>query len=394
MKGIKTILLMVIAALCLPAYSFAGGLNRIIDGLRNLSNYSSDAAVTVQLPQGADVSYILDINSTPAPDDPLSDADYLIRWNIPDNPAAAGFTAYFNGNLYRYSDTRLTEYHYSWDSIPFLLGGGRNAVQNNAQFISYTPAAIASMIAEIEAGDGWTFSLACDSTFNGRPADIILAEYSRNGYTGKKLTIVLDPATSAPIYYESENNPTSISEQIITVRYSGTATEPFPLSAETDLISLYPEIFENYRQSNFSIENLRSHRLPPFSLPTTTGERYTFTKEDAFPAPTIIAVLDPQVATAAETVKEIRDAVAILPSTAGVIFITVTTDIDAAESTVGNITQGETLLINGKSFARDCGITSFPTLLFAKRDGTINDISIGFCNNLSDIVMEKTVLAN
>ena len=388
MKGTK-IFFMVIAVLS-PSGLMARGLNHIIGNLRNLEDYRADAEVTVQLPQGSDVSYELTIRSTPAPEDSLSDARYLIEWRIPGNESSAGFTSYFDGNMYRFSDNRLTEYHFGWDSIPFLMGDRfSSAVQNNAQFIGYTPAKIAAELSSVAQGGDWRHTLTTDTLFNGSAADVIMAEYTRNGYLGKRVTLVLDPVTSAPVYYESENNPTSISEQVITVRFRDTSTEPFPVGNEGDLIALYPSQFEQFRESNFSVETLRNHPLPGFSLPTLTGERYTYGKGDSFNTPVIILFFDPEVATACETVSNIRKGTAMLPQGVTVIFVSNSTDIDGAEQAVGSTSHNEYLLLSGRSLARDCGVTSYPTILFADRNGIVRDVNIGFNNKLDEIVIEK-----
>lgn len=390
MKGTRNFII-VIAALCAPGLS-ARGLNDVTERLGALKDYRSEAKVTVQLPQGDDVNYELTLYSTPALSDTLSCADYLIEWKIPGNDSSEGFTAYFDGNLYRFSDSRLTEYHFLWDSVPFLLGNGRSAVQNNAQFIGYTPAKIAGQLREIMADGNWKYTFSADSVFNGAKADILEAEYSRNGYTGKKLTLVLDPATSVPVYYESENNPTTISEQIITVEYSGAGSEPFPVADEEELIARYPDIFEQFRESNFTVETLRGRPLPTFSLPTLTGERYSYAKGDGFNTPMVILFIDPAVSTASETVAQVRRGISMLPQGASLTVVSKSSDIDGAEAVTGSPAAGENLLMSGRSLARDCGVTSYPTVIFAGKDGKVRDVCIGFNNNLSDIVIEKMTL--
>lgn len=393
MKGNIAYLLMVIAALC-PSGLSARGLNSVIERLYSMTDFYIPAEVSVQLPQGADINYNLDIYTTPAVNDTLSKADYLIEWIIPDNESSKGFTSYFDGHLYRYGDNRLTEYHFEWDSIPFLLGGGNSAVQHNAQFIGYTPVKIAETMSDFDKTEGWSYKFYEDTTFNGKTADVVLADYVRNGYLGKRLTLVFDPESSAPVYYESENNPTTISEQIVTVRYGTPKQISFPVAQESDLIDRYPEVFENFRESNFSIETMRDRDLVAFSLPTPTGERYSYEKGAGFIAPTVIAVFDPAVATSAETVSEIRKGAAMIPGASNLLFVSVSTDIDGTESVAGQLNPGEYLLMNGKSLARDTGINAYPTIIFVGRDGKVKDIVIGYNKNLLEIVIDKMALIN
>jgi len=391
MKG--NILLIAMVALCHSGIC-ARGLSYVAEQLGNIRDYSAAANISVQLPQGSDVNYDLQIYATSVTGDSLCAANYLIEWVMPGNESSRGFTAYFDGHLYRYGDGRLTEYHFEWDSVPFLSGNGRAAVQNNAQFIAYTPAKIAETLNEIATDDCWSYSFAADTLFNGKPADALCAEYSTGGYVGRRLTIIFDTETSLPRYYESENNPASISEQIITVSYGDAGTVGFPVSSEADLIGRYPEVFGNFRESNFRVESLRGQPLVTFSLPASTGERYSHAKGDGFGTPLLIVFFDPSVATSVKTIGEVRRGIRQLPGSAGIIFVSVSTDIDGAEEAVSDLSPGESLLVSGRTLARDCGVTSYPTFLFVGRDGKVRDIAIGFNNSLSETVMEKMALTN
>lgn len=382
-------------AVIIPMGISAQGIDHIIKALESSRDYHADATVSVQLPQGDDVNYRVSLWATPSAPDTLAPCRYLIEWELPDREnVSTGFTSYADGHMFRHSGTRLQEYHYDWDSIPFLIGGTRSGVQRNAQFTNLLPQFIAEQLTEIKSKPEWTYTFSPDTINQGRKAAVIQATLTVNGVTGRKATYIFDPETSMPRMIETENNPSTISEQVLVIKFGDPVAEPFPAIAEADLADRYPEVFDTCRESNFSVETLRGKPLPSFSLPTTTGERYTYQKGNPLRAATIVALLDPSTATNAETVEALRSAVSMLPQAADLVFAFTSTDIDGAESAVGPINEGEHLLTSARGMARDCGVTSFPTLIIAGRDGTVKDIVIGFNKNLSTVVIEKTTLAN
>ena len=165
-----------------------------------------------------------------------------------------------------------------------------------------------------------------------------------------------------------------------------------PEVTEEALTASYPEVFEKYRENNFRIENLAGTQLPTFSLPTTTGERYTYHRGDRFAYPTVIALLDPSAGFNAEIVGALRGAVDRLPSQTDVIWVFNSTNIDAIESVVASIRPGEHLLMNGKSLARDCGAASLPVVIMADSAGKVKNVSLGFNKELSNIVLQTMAL--
>lgn len=393
MKG--TYLLTMLLAVIIPRSAGAGEIDRVINALANCRDYHAEATVSVQLPQGDDVNYRINLWSTVSPADTLAPCSYLIEWELPDRDNLnTGFTSYADGHMFRHSGTRLQEYHFDWDSIPFLTGGAHAGVQRQAQFTNLLPQFIAGQLAEITSDNGWEFTFTPDTMNMGRKAAVIQASLTVNGVVGRKATYIFDPVTFMPRSIETENNPATISEQVLVTRYTDTGSEPFPGIAEADLAERYRDVFDNYRESNFSVETLRGKPLPSFSLPTTTGERYTYQKGDPLRAATVIAMLDLSTASNAETVKALRNAAAMLPQATDLIFAFADTDINGAETATGQILEGEHLLTSARGMARSCGVTSFPTLIIAGRDGIIRDTIIGFNKNLSTVVIEKTTLAN
>ena len=133
--------------------------------------------------------------------------------------------------------------------------------------------------------------------------------------------------------------------------------------------------------------------MPQFSMPTPTGERYTYHRGDGFPRPVVIAVIDPEVASAPATVSAIRNAVNSMPSATDIIWAVKSRHIDTIESLLGyGLKEGETILAGANSIIRDCGITAFPAMIFVGRDGIIKSVHIGANKNLEEIVMQKVAL--
>lgn len=211
------------------------------------------------------------------------------------------------------------------------------------------------------------------------------------GYDGRYLTIVLDPATGRPLRSESDFNPGQISEQSVAVEYTYPGGNVSVPRSEDELIALYPDVFGKYRSSNFRVENLRGRKLPHFSLPTVSGERYTYDASRGFRAPAVIAFLDTEVATAAETVEQLRKGVA--PAGADLIMVFPGGDRDAAEALAGGARAGEYVLVSGRSLARDCGVTVSPAVIVADRSGKVTDVMLGFNRNLAENVIQAVALA-
>lgn len=197
-----------------------------------------------------------------------------------------------------------------------------------------------------------------------------------------------------PLRLFNEYNPGQISEQSVTVVY----TYPDDMDknrprSEEELVALYPEVFEKYRESNYRVENLRGLPMPAFSLPTTTGERYTRHKGDRFLSPTVVALLDPSVSTAKETVEALRRAVDSLPGEAGLVMVFSGSNSDMIEEIAGALRPGEAILMSGRSLARDCGVSEYPVVIVASRDGIVKDVILGFNRNLGESVIQAVSLA-
>lgn len=368
-------------------------LSDLSQRLDEIRRYDASATYSVLLPS-ADNEIVYDINlqASAADADTLAPCDYLISWSV-NTPSgkSSGFTSYTAGSHFRYSDERLQEYHFDNDSVPFVTG--RGGVQNNARFTDLLPAFISRDIDRIAADSAYSYRFNPDATYAGRQALRLDAVEAVRGYTAREMSYVFDASTGYPLHISIESNPGSVSEQSVTVTYAEPATAPVDNFSEATLISLYPDIFERFRQGNFRLENLPETAMPQFSLPTPTGERYTYHRGDGFLRPTVIAVIDPEVASAKTTVSDIRKAVNAMPAAINIIWAVNSRHIDTIEELIGyGLREGETILAGASPIIRDCGITAFPAMIFVNRDGIIKSVHIGANKNLSEIVMQKVAL--
>ena len=408
MRGILEIL-MVIAVICPPG-AHARRITVVKDGaksprvesvaaladrLDNISPFAADVNFEVAMPMATDdVVYKVRLESEAQPIDTLCGMNYLVRWELPrEESVSDGFLAYFDGHHYRYRDNRLQEYHFGWDSIPFLTAGG--GVQRNGQFVNLLPTALAAELRAMMADSDFSLHFTADTVVAGRKSVVVSGVQTTNGFTGRNYRLVADAETFLPVSLSNEYNPGQVSEQGVEVTYSynGASGSEVPLTEE-QLVALYPEVFEKFRESNYRIENLRGLELPAFSLPTPTAERYTRHKGDPFKAPTVLAIIDPEVESARATVAALRKSVAAMPCEVDLIMAFMGSNADLIEEVAGAPAVGETILMSAKSLARDCGTSVYPTVLVLGRNAKVENVILGFNNNLSEDVIQSIALIN
>lgn len=375
----------------LPSVALAAGPDTYINNMQSLRDYHGRVSYSVLLPQAEDpVTYDIELRSTVVPGDTLAPCRYLIDWTPGVETQGTGFAAYLDGAHYRYRDNRLQEYHYDWDSIPFLLGHG--GVQCNAQFVDVLPQFLGRELRRMMSDTSFVYTFAPDTLCNGRPAAVIDGRLMYHGYVSKEVTCVFDPATLMPVAVELENNPGAISEQSVSIVYRENGSEPFAITGEADLVARYPEVFEKYRESNFRIENLPGTPLPTFTAPVPGRDRYAYHRGETFETPVVLVLVDGNSAATGETVRAVREAADASPATFDVIIAFVTSDSESAVESAGKLRRGETLLTGASSLARDCGTGVFPTLIYVGRDGVVRDVTLGFNKDLANVVIQKTIL--
>ncbi len=372
-------------------------VSEIADRLAATECVNATIRYSVTLPQNDD-DIIYTINATaytPPVADRLSPCDYVIRWSLPTpSGVSEGFSAYFDGHHYRFRDQRLQEYHLTWDSIPFLLGGGKDGIQTRAQFTELLPAFMARELKATLADSTYIYSKPQNISYNGRDAVRLKMERVISGMTAMERTYIFDATTMLPLRIDTESNPGSITEQSILADYTFAPEPDCPILTEEKLIEAFPDYFGKYRQSNFRIENMPGTQLPAFSLRRTDGTRFTRSHTDPLPSPTVIAFLEPGTGFSDRTVEAVRKGVEGLPYQAMVIWAFPGNNADEIEEIIPELRPGEQILTGAKNLARDCGISAMPVVMTVDRSGMVKKVIIGFNNELADVVLQEMALLN
>lgn len=372
----------------------AQGIDDVISSLKSINHFDATVDYSVLMSLQDDVDYTLHLKSWNAPADTLAPCDYLIDWKVatPDGEST-GFSAYYDGNVYNFRGDKLLEYHYDSNKSLFQARGMGAAslpgVQRRAQFSELLPQFIAEQLDEIKNNPDYRYIIHTDTVINGTNRTAIDGTMTMSGQVMKEFLYVFDKA-GMPVMVNMENNPGALAEQSITATYAYSSDTAAHERINEDILrGIYPEIFDRYRESNFAIENLPGQRLPGFALPTTTGERYSRMLGDKFRCPTVIVMLDVKGAFSSPTVSAVRSAVDSLPFNSDIIWAFSGNNVDDIEAIVPQIRVGEHLLMSAKPLARDCGVTSYPSIIVCRADGTVADIVLGYNNDLSSVVIQK-----
>ena len=372
-------------------------LNTLASHLAGMKDYASSATFEVLLPTSEfPVVYQIKLASTANEGDSLAAAEYLIDWKLEkDGNHSEGFSAYFPGHHYRYRDQRLQEYHYTTpnDAPTFAPGGDvSHGVQNQAQFCDLLPQYLGQTFASMMTDSTYKYTVHADTIISRQKVIAIDGVRSFGGIEALEYLYILD-RDMLPLKTEFVSNPGQIGEQLITATYDYSNESTIgTVNSEEELIELYPEVFERFRESSFRLENLPGRRLPAFTAPTTTGERYAHTKDSKFAAPTVIAILDAEVGSTGASVRLLREAIDNMPMQVDLILAFVSNNVDRIEQLVGEIRAGEHLLMSARGLARDCGVTDTPVILICDKNAEVKDLHIGFNNDIGDFVIEKTAL--
>ena len=380
----KTRFYITISLLALSMSLKAAGIQDIISALEAIDCWKAAAEFRVSLPQANDdIVYTLNLEQQRAPGDSLLPCNYLIDWTFrPDDPVS-GFSAYFSGNHYRYrGQDRLQEYHFADNPAPFRQSPG---VQQSAQFADLLPAVIALKLKEIAANPDYTVTI---------DGPTLTAELRHNGETALR-TVYLFDAQGAPLKIAIESNIGQLSEQTVDVKFAPAASPQCEPLSEERLISLWPDVFGKFRQSNFRIENLRGEPLPQIALPRADGSgRYTHLRGDAFRRPTFVAILDPAQGFTAQTVEALRSGADAATAPADLVFAFTGTSADAVSALMQAPRDGETVLLNADNLALSLGAAQLPVVLVCGKDGRVSDVISGFSTDLPSIVISHIESTN
>lgn len=376
--------------LCTAPFSIAAvqGVDEAARRLTQMTEFNAGVKATVELPVGSDdeIIYNLKISTTAASDaDTLQTVAYLVDWELP-KVNSHGFSAYFDGNFYRYRDgSRMQEYHAAVNPEPFTSA---IPVQTHTQFYETLPVALGAELLEMTVDTTFTLHWVPDTVFRGADVSVLLANRNIRGYEAANLKYVFDRNTMRPLYIEKEMSPGSISEQTLTYVYSY-SPEPYevPLS-ESTLSTLYPEAFSLYRDDNFGLLSLKDKAVPPISLPTLDGERFNRSRGETTGSLQLIVFLDENIGSTPDVIANVRRAIGTLPMSVDVVWIFLSNRSDDIETLTGNANWGETVLKSGRNAVKDFGVAVTPSLIFVGRDGKVKDVVAGFNNNLYQSVID------
>lgn len=372
----------------------------LTDSLASLPAWHARADYSVSMPQMLDdVIYRLSLASMAAPADTLAPCSYLIDWELQteSNHRSSGFSAYDSGHHYRYSSgRRMQEYHFDWDSVPFLprLSGSSRAVavQTSARFAELLPQMIAAALRSMASDPDYKLVLHADTTVAGVPGRIVI-DMQRTVPGQEEIAqegeYVFDGATLHPLRVTMENNPGSISEQTIITTYMPDEGPAPERPTEQMLMARYPDVFASWRESNYRIETLPGHAFPQFSLPSLDGDRLEHTQGEPLNAPTLVVIYDPDDTFTPATLRAVREAMEQLPVAAEVIYAATATNPAVVEELLPSALPGEHRLYSARVLASDCGVTATPALILVDRSGRVADVMVGYSDGLRSSLTQK-----
>ena len=156
-----------------------------------------------------------------------------------------------------------------------------------------------------------------DTLVSGKRSIVVEGEKRSMGYVSSEFEYVFDFDSGLPVSVSLVNSPGAISEQLVDVTYSPSDEGPADFTEEA-LIERWPEEFELYRQDSFRSENLVGKALPSYSCPYLDGQgRAQHIAGEPLQRPAFIVVIDPEVATAQQTIADMRLAADALPQPMG-----------------------------------------------------------------------------
>lgn len=378
--------LLLFAAFVAAHVSFASvTVEDVIQRLESIRCYHASVEWQSEIMLGnQQVDYKIEVWQQPAVGDSLAPCSYLCQWTA-DSPS--GFSAYNDGNYYKFRNSRLMERHASENPEVFAPSGNTmRGVQNTELFVSVLPAYIARKMADLTRGG--------EPVVKNTGANISFRFEDPSGQDRYDYTFTFYGGTLLPAGIEMNMNydGQGAITQIITYQASETSDVNCIDLSEQALMQRFPDAFGRFRSNSFTLDNLRGQMLPSFTAPTIDRRRYTYRSGDRPGQPMVVALLDSDVDATADVVGQIRRAMSSLPFTAGLILAFVDNDLEAISSIAGNPLPGEEVLMSARRLARDCGATDYPTLLFVDADGRVADVHVGRNNNLSDIVIQKTLI--
>ncbi len=218
-------LIVALSPLCVKAQGVADVINR----LEMVDCYLSSVKYEVSMPQqGVDVVYSVQLMSQLVNDDNLSMCDYMIDW-VSSNGVEMGFSAYFDGHHYRYrnyGDNQLQEYHFTEDSIPFLLSNKKHGIHRTTQFGELLPQYMGDDISTILSDSRYSVTLSRDTVISGVKRDVLNVSLTVQSHEYMKSEYVFDIVTGMPVLVKKQRNMGTEGEQSTVATYNYCTAHP------------------------------------------------------------------------------------------------------------------------------------------------------------------------
>lgn len=300
-----------------------------------------------------EIVYNVRVLQQPTEADSLYYCNFLIE-SLLDGAQAddISFSAYFDGNFYKFKDDRFTEYHLPADSSFFSSNQLRFEM-----FLAVLPADIEEFIESIKADSAYTYKeypVGVNRKFE--------AAETRNGYHNRDIRFEFD-SSGNPVEWQIITNPGQYAELISSAKYIQTDTSHQTELSEEFLAAKYPEIFRKFRGDNFSAASLVDRPMPSFSLPMLSGRRLSHLRGKGFDKPTVFVFADsfPQPIDNNEAMEVIY------------VFKGGSSEISKEDS--NNAYSDATVITNAAGLYRDCGVKALPTLIYCNTDGIITSVT-------------------
>lgn len=350
-----------------------------------------EARYSVSMPQmNDDVDYSIRFVQLPATDSGLCECDYIVEWTPKGKDGLKCFVAQYGGDHFRYNGgSRLQEYHFVSDSVPFITGQG---IQRTAQFADLLPAMVLTRLKSMANDSTCVLDLHTDTVVDGRKCLVVDAVAHVRGVVARESEYVFDKESLLPIRIVHENNPGQVSEQTVRIEYPDLRKSILEKVDEEFLMERYGDVFAECRHSNFRLDRLKGKLLPSMNLPTTTGERYMRGEGDRFRLPTIVVMMESGAGFNNNLARQVRQGVDAIPMAADVVWVFADSNVDAIEEIVGQLREGEHVLMSGRGFLRDCGASNLPSVLICDSNGRVSAVKIGYNNDVAEFVIQNISL--
>lgn len=370
--------LLAAAVLCIAGFcASAITVPELAGKLMEIDCFKAQVSYTVSLPQASDdVRYALSLESRLAPADSISPISYLIDWTFksPAGETLSGFSAYFDGHHYRYRNDRMQQWHMPADASSFRRQSQAThafkGVHRSVQFANLLPAYIGADLTDMLDDSLYRVEILPSATDKSLQVRAVM---EMQGQKAVETLYSFQPETLLPISIETRTGEGSMSEQELSAQYVySDASEPCQPIDAARMAAERPALFDSV--GTFTPDALTGNPLPSFTLRSTRGDRITHLRNQPFGVPTLIVVLDPSAAEAAEAVKAVRDAIDHTPEAVEILWASTAANPRTAIELLGQVLPGETLGINASNIVREWGITTLPTLIICNADATVEKI--------------------